>query len=343
MASLQRPPTRPAAPAAAGRTERRTFPGSPSFAGLRAADGTEFAEFRRALTPRYRWIWFDIAARWALLILGYVGIAAAQARFGGVAYWLIAPVAVWIGFWFASIVLFMHEAAHFLIHPDKATNDRLANLSVCWMIGDDIAAYRTLHWQHHLHLGEMGDTEVSYHYAPTVRFGIETLLGVHAWRVFWTHRAARADNDTATPGGRPAVGGVVRGVAAHVLLLLPALWAGYWSAAAAWVLGVAVVFPYLSALRQQLEHRAEDAGEQVDYSRVPHGAVNRMFADTLMARAFGSAGFRRHLLHHWDPSISYSCFDEFEAFLQRTPLADAVESSRTTYLGTWRRLARNHA
>ena len=32
------------------------------------------------------------------------------------------------------------------------------------------------------------------------------------------------------------------------------------------------------------------------------------------SRYFGGAGFNRHLLHHLDPSISYTRFDEFERF-----------------------------
>src|SRR5262249_26731753 len=100
------------------------------------------------------------------------------------------------------------------------------------------------------------------------------------------------------------------------------------------------VFPYLSALRQQLEHRSEGARSGTDYAKVPQGAVNRMFRATPMARAFGSAGFRRHLLHHWDPSLSYSRFDDLEAFLLRTPLAADIEVSRTSYADAWRRLAR---
>lgn len=315
------------------------LPGSPSLAGVRAGDGTSFAEFRRRLTPHYTHVWLDFTGRWLLLAGGFLAMCVATRRFGWSAAWLVPPAAGWIGFWFASIVLFMHEAAHFQLHRDKSTNDRLANLVVCWMTGDEIRAYRALHWQHHLHLGDVLDTEVSYHYAPTLRYALETLVGLHAWHVFRNHRNARPDATTPHHGHWAPGVALGRGMLVHGAILAVPVWAGLWPAVLAWVLGVAVVFPYCSALRNQLEHRSERASREVDYSRVPHGTVNRMFRPTAFARAFGSVGFDRHLLHHWEPSVSYTRFDDLEAFLMTTELAPAIDEARTTYLATWRRLA----
>jgi fatty acid desaturase len=315
-----------------------TLPGSPSFAGVVGRGGTAFAAFRRGLAPRYARAWLDFAGRWLLLGGGFLALCVASARFGWAAAWFVVPGAAWIGFWFASIVLFMHEAAHFQLHRDKATNDRLANLLVCWMTGDDVRAYRALHWQHHLHLGDPADTEVSYHYAPTLRFALETSVGIHAWRVFRNHQSAPADGGGAPRGLARSVP-FARGLLVHGAILAGPLWAGWWPAVAAWVFGVAIGFPYCSALRNQLEHRSEDASSDVDYARVPHGTVNRMFRRTLFARAFGSVGFDRHLLHHWDPTVSYTRFDDLEAFLMTTDLAPRIDAARTTYAATWRRLA----
>ena len=328
-----------AGPAHRRQREGYTFPGSPSLQNVRADDGTLFGDFRRTLRPRYARAWVDLAMRWMFLAVGYAAMCAAASAWGARALWLVPLAAVWIGFWFASIVLFMHEAAHFNLHADKIINDRLANLAVCWMIGDDVADYRALHWQHHLHLGDVNDTEVSYRHAPTARFVFETLLGLHALRVFRNHQHASRMGNERRRGDRPVGGAVVRGLAVHALLLALTLAAGLWPAAVAWVLAVAIVFPFLSALREQLEHRSEGASRGVDYSRVPHGAVNRMFRRTLMARAFGSAGFRQHLLHHWDPNVSYTRFEDFETFLMRTDLAPLIDDARTTYAEAWRRLA----
>ena len=64
-----------------------------------------------------------------------------------------------------------------------------------------------------------------------------------------------------------------------------------------------------------------------------------MFARTTGARAFGSAGFWRHLLHHWDPTVSYTRYDDLENFLMDTRLAGEIDKSRTSYLAVWRGLA----
>jgi fatty acid desaturase len=283
-------------------------------------------------------VWRDIAGRYVMLALGGAAACVVSATLGNVVGFALAPlVAVWIGFWFASIVLFMHEGAHYNLHPDKSVNDRLANLVVCILIGDEIRHYRAHHWKHHLHLGDLDDTEVSYHWAPTPRFALETLAGIHAWRVFRAHRKARPAGQEVEASMRDRLA-LARGLTLHAVLLGAAVWLGWYSAAFTWAIGVGVVFPFLSALREQLEHRSEDASSAIDYSVVPHGAVNRMFAPTLFARSFGSAGFRRHLLHHWDPSVSYTCFDEFEQFLMRTTLASNVDAARISYGAVWRRI-----
>jgi fatty acid desaturase len=293
------------------------------------------------LEPRWAAVWFDLAARYALLALGYAaacGVAAAAGNLIGLA---LAPLTgVWMGFWFASIVLFMHEAAHYNLHPDKKRNDRIAQWLVCILIGDEIRRYRAVHWEHHLHLGQPEDTEVSYHFAPTLRCALENLVGVHVWRVFKEHHLGRdTGGDIAAAPARGWLA-LASGVALHALLLTATVAAGWYSAAVAWVFAVGVCFPFFSALRNQLEHRSVDALPGVDYRRTPHGAVNRMFERSPFARAFGSTGFRRHLLHHWDPQISYSRFDELERFLMQTEAAAEIDEARTSYLSIWRTLAR---
>ena len=318
----------------------RMFPGSPDLSALASTDGRLWRDVRRTLDARYSRIWMDIAGRYlcmfSLLAIS-CGIAAGWGNGVGL---LLAPVwAVGMGFWFATIVLFMHEAAHYNLASDKARNDRLANGLVCLLIGDDIRHYRALHWKHHLKLGEVDDSEVSYHYAPDLRFALETLCGVHAWRVFQNHRA-RGVGNTSEEGQVRDRFALVRGLSFHAMILGFLIVSGFWSSAVAWVLAVGVVFPYLSALRQQLEHRSLDAGSREDFARKPHGAINRMFARTVGARAFGSAGFWRHLLHHWDPTVSYTRYDDLEDFLMGTPLAEEIDEARTSYLTVWRGLVR---
>jgi len=317
---------------------RTVLPGNPVLDGVVAADGKRWEDVRRSLVPRYGWVWVDIGVRYALTFAGVAAACALGTGWDPLALAAAPVFAVWIGFWFASVVLFMHEAAHYNLHPDKSTNDRLADAFVCPLTGDAVASYRALHWQHHLHLGEPGDTEVSYHYAPTFRFLVETMVGLHALRVFERHQnGAGQENPTATKHARGLA--LARGLVVHGVIVGVLAAGGWYGGALAWILGVGVVFPYFSALRQQLEHRSFTARAEVDYNLVPHGAVNRMFGGGPLARSFGAAGFRQHLLHHWCPSVSYTNYEEIEEFFLATDLRPLVDEARTSYLGVWRRLA----
>jgi hypothetical protein len=90
-----------------------------------------------------------------------------------------------------------------------------------------------------------------------------------------------------------------------------------------------------------LEHRDENARRDVDYAHTPHGAINRLFGDGPLASTLGGAGFNRHLIHHWEPQISYTRLREVEQFLMETPAAEDLRHRQTTYVRTFARLFRS--
>ena len=97
--------------------------------------------------------------------------------------------------------------------------------------------------------------------------------------------------------------------------------------------------PFFAALRQILEHRDELALSSVDFYKEPHGKVSRIFVHSLLSSSFGSAGFTRHMIHHWDPQISYTRLDDIEAFLSRSDKTSAlIRDSKTTYGSTLKKL-----
>ena len=101
-----------------------------------------------------------------------------------------------------------------------------------------------------------------------------------------------------------------------------------------------VVHPAVNAVRQLLEHRSFEASSAIDYSKKDHGAANRIFKSGLIGSTLGGAGFNRHLLHHWEPQISYTRFRQLEAFLLDTEAAGVVRESTTTYSSALYRLMR---
>jgi fatty acid desaturase len=306
---------------------------------LRNGKGVRYRDFRRQLTPKYALVWLHLSAGYLALAATGLTAVVLGVHFPSLRLPLVAAGALAFGYTIAYIVLFFHEAAHYNLAPSRRVNDVLANLVIGSLIGQDIAAYRRIHFDHHRYLGSPLDTESTYFDPLDVRFVVESLFGVKAVRVV-VRREARARS--AEPDGDPTPGGrrtqAALGIALHGLVAGGAWLLGGWYVGLAWAVGVVMVAPFFYAVRQVLEHRDDAADKDLDYRRTPHGPVNRLFGTGPLASTLGGAGFNRHLLHHWEPQISYTRLPEVERFLLETDVADAVRARTTTYLRTFRRL-----
>jgi fatty acid desaturase len=321
------------------------FPGAPALRDIVDERGQAWLAFRKTLTPRYWIAWTQVALIYGMLAAGVLAAVAVQMRWGLLPSLLAAPIiAIWIGYWLHPLMLFGHEAAHFHLARDRSTNDLLANLFVMSLLGLDVKLYRRIHWQHHLHLGDTDDTEISYHDKPSFAFLVQAFTGVYPVRKLLEYYGTLR-RGTATGAGdgesfdaaqkRRWFLAMARSALLHLLVMGGLAAFGWYGAAAAWGIGLVVFFPAFNMLRQILEHRSLDAEEGTDFTEVEHGAVNRMFPSGPLSSSFGGAGFNKHLLHHWDPGVSYTCFPKMEDFLARTNVAGRVDEARTTY---WRAL-----
>ena len=325
--------------------------------------GRRYVDFVRGLKPNFGQVYRDIAFGYAMLAGSAV-----------LAIWLPSlgvPVlvagllgAVLIGFWIAYLQLFIHEGSHFNLAADRARSDRLCDLLISWIIGTSVKNYRKVHFQHHRALGTVEDSEHSYFFPLNLVFIAKTMLAIRAVEVLLTRArfVAKADAKKAaraatkanaqpdgpvldTSDGRassaplPNVERIMLiGIGMHLAVIAAAAAAGSWSLVLAWGAGIFMFFPFFGALRQLLEHRAETARDEVDYAETDHGAVSRMFGTSPLAETLGGAGFNRHLLHHWEPQVSYTNLAELEAFIADTPLAPVVDARRTTYSTTFLKL-----
>jgi fatty acid desaturase len=317
--------------------------GAPAVADPELVDsrGVLYRDFKRTLTPYYTVVWAHLLGGHLALLLLAAAVVVCELYLPW--SWAVAAAvvgSVMLGYTLAYINLFFHEAAHYLLAPRRALNDRLANLLIGVLFGQDIRAYRLIHFDHHRHLGTPQDTERTYFDALNLRFFLASLCGIKAWQVL-RERQRFLKECLARKGqsGPPLrwTGPLVLGVLLHGGLLLAAVAFGLWLAAAAWLLAVGVFYPAFGAIRQVLEHRDERAAD-VDFRQVPHGALSRLFGDGPLASTLGGAGFNRHLLHHWEPQISCTRLKDLERFLLDTPLAAQLEASRASYWQTFRRL-----
>lgn len=294
-----------------------------------------YLDFVRSLRPNYRKVLLDIALGHAMLVVAMLAVVALAAL--GV-HPLVASLigAILVGYWIAYLQLFLHEGAHYNLAPDRVRSDLFCDFAVGWLVGTAVSQYRTVHFQHHRALGTVDDTEISYFFPLNTLFLLKSLVG---WRVLEVF-ALRARYLQGVPqrkksSGSPRRGLVpLAGIAIHLSIVAGTYLIAGWPTALAWVIGVGIAFPFFGALRQTLEHRDENAPADRDFRKTNHGAYTRVFGDGPFASTFGGAGFNRHLLHHWEPQVSYTNLRALEAFLMETEMSSIIELRRSKYRTT---------
>jgi fatty acid desaturase len=301
---------------------------------LVSGDGVSYADFRRSLRPNRLRIFCDLLLGYAFLAaIAWVAMVAAD-NFSSVGL-IVAVVlaAVSFGYWMAYLQLFIHEAAHFNLVASRAWNDLLANALIGIWVGASIAHYRKVHWEHHRSHGTPDDSEHTYFAGLTFAFIFKAMTGIHALRVLLFRHQTQTNAASVPEPGAPARGGMLIGaLLLHVCLIVLLCVFGQWPVAVAWLAGMGMFFPFFGALRQLLEHRSAVARKDVDYSKVHHGRTTRLFAAGPVGSTFGAAGFRRHLLHHWDPGVSYTNLRELETHLRSCDATRDHIPQKTTYL-----------
>lgn len=298
--------------------------------------GVTYLQLRAMLRPR----WPRVAGD---LLLGYLALAliawtSSVVERAGMPWVLPGTLlcAVAFGYWMAYLQLFLHEAAHCNIAASRRWNDRLANLLVASWVGTTIGAYRVIHWQHHRLHGLPGDSEHSYFAPLDRRFLVESLTGVSVLRVLRSRRTRLRSASGPSASGTHLMPWVA--LLLHGVLVGAAFASGHRWTGIAWLAGIGMFFPCFGALRQLLEHRSVQARADVDYATTPHGATTRMFREGLLGSTFGAAGFTRHLLHHWDPAVSYTNLARVEKFLRDCRSVPPQALHKTSYGRAFRAL-----
>jgi len=241
------------------------------------------------------------------------------------------------GFVLAYLSLFLHEAGHFNLHPNKKKNDLLATTLIGVLFGVSLGAYRKIHWQHHLHLASSVDPENSYFNDLTAGFLLESVTGIYLLKVVLSKsNHSLLSHKMKVNSLKMLVAGTILSLSIiAVCVLLHA-----WATAIIWLAALFIFFPFFAALRQILEHRDELAKKGF-YQDSVQNKVARLFTSDLFSRIFGGAGFNKHMIHHWDPQISYTRLRDIENFLsQCNETKEILFSSKTTYFKTFRKLLR---
>jgi len=316
------------------------LPGSPDLRRLASPKSGTWFDFRKSLTPNYALAWFELALSIVLMIAGFLGHLALVIIYGNLFGLEIGILFItWIGFWLNSVLTFGHEAAHYNMASDKNRNDALSDWTIWLFFPQSTKSYRRSHWQHHLHLGDHEDTEISYHNCLSPWFLAKAVTGVYLVSIvvrYFFRRRPHAQSQPAQAGAQSAgLVPILRAIVTHSVFISIALSLHAHSTAIVWLVAVIFVFPFFTSVRQILEHRSATSACEIDFTKELHGPVNRLFGIDFVSRFFGAAGFNRHLLHHWDPTVSYTCFDQMQSFLGETDLKPRLESATSTYFSTF--------
>src|SRR5712692_110365 len=255
--------------------------------------GLRYHEFRATLTPKFYLVWVHLLAGHIALALAALATMLLSHELPRLNPVTVVVAGICFGYTHAYIHLFIHEGAHYNLMKSRKLNDILANIFVGSLVGLDIKTYRSIHFDHHRYLGMPQDTEHTYFDPLNVRFVVECMTGIRPLKAVFERkkvvREKQAGAASKVKGGSNSL--LLRGAVLHLLIIGGSIWGGYRALALAWILGMAVFFPFFHSVRQLLEHRDEHAVSGVDYRTTAHGAVNRIFGDGPLASTLGGAGF----------------------------------------------------
>jgi fatty acid desaturase len=303
---------------------------------LKNSEGIGYHEYKRQLTPYWIRVLLDITLIYlalgllvALMYYGSSGPLLKQLLYGVIG-------GLFFGYCIQSLSLFMHEAAHFNIAPGRDRNDLLADVFLGVIQVMDIKAYRKRHWQHHRSFGFLDDTENHYvnrldhGFFFSTLSGYKTLLEVRNRLGSLLSGNKQVESDSEGKQVTTVSWVMLTGILLHGLVLGTTLLTQKYALFLAWGSGMFLFFPLLSMLRQLLEHRGA-ASSEGDMTYVEGSALTRNFGVGPLSCTFGAAGFNRHLLHHWDPQVSYTRFHDMEKFLLDTQVADILTARKSSY------------
>ncbi len=307
-----------------------------SFDSVIDGNNISYKHWKVGLKPLYSIVWKDIALAYVFLLAIVSGSYFLQQALPVVNVLNVLASSALLGFTLAYLALFIHEAGHFNIHPNKKINDLLATLLFGLLFGIDIRSYRKVHWQHHLYLGTPADTEISYFNSLNWVFITKMLSGIHLLK---TIRDKSSQSVLTRQMRKDSFNMLLLGVGFNLLIIAAFYLALGWLQAIAWVIGMTIFFPFFATLRQLLEHRSEEADQTIDYKKAAHGKVSRIFHFNLISRFFGGAGFTHHMIHHWDPQISYTRLKDVQKFLlECNATKEIINTSQTTYAQTFKKV-----
>jgi len=318
----------------------------PGLGKLSNRDGIPYMEFRKSLSTNYKRVQTSIYLTWILILLLVAWASTAPSVF--LAFLLLPPLSLLQH----RILTTLHEGAHFHLAKNRKTNDFFTNLLAGWFTLNSVQVYRKIHLEHHRFLGEEEDPESSYMEKLDLTWLLTAIIGAKTLKAFFTGKyfipRKVSSSSVSVKQNMFFVGLISHGMLLILLFSFDSI------AALVWSISTFFVLPFLSLLRNLLEHKYVESVEPelLVYlasqnlgieSRPPSNPVTtRIFTLSRLSQLYGSMGFSRHLVHHWDPSISFQNLGKVHEFLLETPIGIHISNVDTTSSKVFTRLWRKN-
>lgn len=249
--------------------------------------------------------------------------------------WTYVLAAIVAGFVANGLGVLMHEGSHYFFHPDKSTNDLLANALVCLPIFNTVAGYRGPHLDHHRHSGTPLDPYQGLY--RSYRGGSDVALRLLADLLLITSidrfagRYLGRQDTTVTPLNAKTLGALV--LVQGVLFALYAVVTGwYMSYLVLWLLPLMTVPQVINRIRTLAEHAPGPA------RTAPNRGTEPTWIEYLLVAPYGYAF---HFEHHLMPGIPYYSLAAAHRLLREKGFTFGPDELTGGYLRAFLRVARS--
>jgi fatty acid desaturase len=308
----------------------------PGLSKLTNSDGETYSAFRSRLKTNYARVALSITSSFVLcLLLTFVMIN--QLAHSILLLFGVIPLSL-IQLRLLNVT---HEGAHYLLAPSRKVNDAFCNFVSGWFFVVAVDQYRITHIEHHRNLGESGDPENAHMDKLDLTWLLSAFSGIRTYKTLFLRKNIRKT----VINKREKVVRVSHwlvptvGIVMHFSILLWIFRNGFSLGEICYLTATYFITPGLGMLRNLLEHRYVEIVDPSVWNTLTGRisgvkvtqATTRTFTQSILSQLYGSMGFTRHLLHHWDPSISFQNLKSVHQFILDSEVGHLVLSTDTTF------------
>lgn len=211
-----------------------------------------------------------------------------------------------IGFLYYFLALYFHSASHYGFSKNKSVNDTFTNIFLSPFFGESIKSYRMRHFKHHSNLAKTNDPENSYTEELNLYFFAKYLIGLK-----FIQKLKQRNNE----GNKSKF--IIISALFYLIFFIYSITSSRLILFFLVIYSFICIFPLLSDLRLILEHKSSS-----------DKCETKIFKKTFFSIFFGAAGFRNHLIHHWDPLVHYSSLDSLYDLINKN---SSFKINKTSY------------